>query len=141
MVVGPRKIFLTLRKILRLECANTKIMDFNLFCSIFFMIRTCYVVFGVILALFLAQNFKNLSFDRANQSTFRMSALSVVYNVAIMESTQPAIELASKHMTKLKNVYILCEINSTHVFMKYFLGPKRFYLQVFDKKVYIVCQN
>ena len=70
-----------------------------------------------------------------------MSALSVLYNVAIIESTQPAIGLASKHMTKLKNVHILGEINSTFVFMIYSLGPKRFFLQVFDTKVYIVCQN
>ena len=51
-----------------------------------------------------------------------------------MESTHPALELASKHMTKLKSVQILCEIQFTHVFMKYSLWPKRFCLQVFDTK-------
>ena len=39
--------------------------------------------------------------------------------MAIMESTQPALELASKQMTKLKSVNILCEVNFTNVFKKY----------------------
>ena len=38
----------------------------------------------------------------------------------IMESTQPALELASKHMTNLKSINILCKINFTHVFKKIF---------------------
>ena len=54
-------------------------------------------------------------------------------------STQPALELTSKHMTKQKSVNIICEISFTNVFMKYSLWPKRFCLQVFDtKKNYIV---
>ena len=59
-----------------------------------------------------------------------------------MESTQPALELASKHMTKLKSVNIICEIHFTHVFIKYSLRPKKKWLQVFDTKKFILfCRN
>ena len=63
------------RKILRFEEANKKIMDLNLFYSFFFMIHTYYVIFGVICALFLAQNFKIkvLTARKKKKSTFRMS--------------------------------------------------------------------
>ena len=58
--------------------------------------------------------------------------------MSIMESTQPALELASKPMTKLKSVNNLCENHFTHVFMKYSLLPKRFCFQVMIQKGNIV---
>ena len=58
--VRPRKLFLTLRKILRFVCANLffSTSNFNLFNSFCFMIHSYYVIFGVIFLLYLAQNFK-----------------------------------------------------------------------------------
>ena len=53
-------------------------MDFNLFDSFVFMINKYYLIFDVILALFLAQNFETKSFDSAKKSTFRMSGSMIL---------------------------------------------------------------
>ena len=66
------KMFLTLRKVLRFECAK-KNHGFNLFYRFFFMIHTYYVISGVICALFLGQNFKIKVLTMQKKITFWMS--------------------------------------------------------------------
>ena len=73
MFVRPRKIFLSLRKILKIVFANQKCMHFNIFFSFFYVINTYYVILGVIFALCLAQNFKTEVLTVQKKPTFRMS--------------------------------------------------------------------
>ena len=58
-VVQPHKIFPSLRKILRIVCANQKIMYFNHFFRIYYIIHTYYDILGVIFALFSCAKFQN----------------------------------------------------------------------------------
>ena len=58
MVVRPSDIFPSLRNILRIVCANQKIMHLNDFFSIFYIIHTYYGILGVMFALFLVQYLK-----------------------------------------------------------------------------------
>ena len=57
-VVQPRKIFLTLRKILRFVCANPKFMHFHLFYSFCFLIPTL-CDFWCDYCVFFPQTFKS----------------------------------------------------------------------------------
>ena len=73
-VVRPRKIFLTLAQNPEIFMRKLRMYAFTLlFYVFFFMILTYYVIFSVIFALFLAQNFQKLSFDCAKASNFGMS--------------------------------------------------------------------
>ena len=68
-VVRRRKICLTLRKILRFECANKKIMNLNLFHSFFFMFHPFLMILSDIFALFLVRSYSEI----LGLNTFKIS--------------------------------------------------------------------
>ena len=74
-VVQPRKIFLSLGKILRIVCLNSKFIYLTSF-SVFLLliIHTYYVILEVIFTLFLVQNFKTEVLTAQKKTNFRMSA-------------------------------------------------------------------
>ena len=84
-----RAFFFDFVQNLEMCSANNKIMDFNLFYSFFFVTHTYYLIFGVILALFLAQNFKTKVLTAQKKSTFRMSAQALSQSYFIDPPPRP----------------------------------------------------